>query len=1292
MSRTFRNKKRNLLLGSGIGIALFSVLFFSPLGVELLRLGIETASSEAVTITASSGRLFDTFTFTGIKIGEQADGATLKTLQVHWEPRALLRGEVRIKEILADGFYLKEEDINKNKSKIETKQSAYFYAPFLQIILDKFLLTNFFYDRGIDSDGDPNTSFIFDSIELSVIADKEGIHLHGLEADGADMALSLAGEMTIGESPQIELGGTFRFAGFSFHSMQGKLSLVGAVDEPEISLELIYPETLKVEGKFYDFTGNPSWQAQLLAQDFDLSLWIEDCPQIIVHKGEAAMKGDLAHYEGHALFHGSWGFYDNFALEGDLWGNEDFINFITLALRRQQSIIEAESGWISWQDFFDLKGTIIAKNIDTAFFASDIKGNINGKFYTEAGFVGDNFKGIFEDIDLHGTLYSQPFSLTGNLTLHNSRLITESLRLTSGKVAGVADIRSGYIDWGKEGGWLANISLRQFDPISVFPQYGGRIDGEIESNGRFADEKNPLFASIQFRDIAGEVRGKKLQASGALTYHNTFLQSEGFSLQLGNTTLDIAEARFAAATDTEKKEERKIALRMDFHSPALEEILPEGKGSITCNADIHGTEFHPVGSIQLRADKLSWQNFFLQKAKGVFQLREKSQKNSYGEIELNELRYADTSFQQFALQATGQAEKHRLHLSIDKGSVAGKSFSTAITVDGSLGFSPWIWQGKLSQGNIDFQQYGSWKQQGEAVFQLQNRACLAENIAFRSNLASISTSISASAPSVDKENGWQWQSQAQIAKMELKQWQDVLHLPVDIAGPFSAQLSVNGENFLPVSGEFSAVFPHTVVAMEDLFSQGEAIEFTDGSIQGRLENGLLHMNGGFKEKRGGNLQYRLAMGEEGNLFSDTAPLVGEILCKNLDIDVLGNFFSYGQPFGNLQAELFVEGVLSAPKLSGRVALDGGVGLLSQGISLKNIEVNLNADSAKTYLSGRASSGKGFVTIDGQLNYSGNTFLADFFIGGDNFLAVDLPEYSFVVDPDMQFTGDLQKGRLSGNVSVVSGIIAPNYLPDTISVSDDVVLVRKGERAVSGWQLSMDMGVDLGKDVAIDGYGVSGKLGGVIQVKMEPEEPLSGTGTLTLNQGKFAMYGRSLDITRGNIIFSGGPMDNPGVDIRAQKTMSSKRTLKEGYTVGVDVSGLVQNLHYNLFSIPAMSQTEILSYMILGHSLAGTNAGDESILTAAMEALEVKGGSALLGEFGKILSFDDVHLEGSVQKKDVSLVVGKRLTKDIYVGYDINMYSQRGEFWVRYDLGKGFSVQTFSSSQSTGADLQFSFDR
>ena len=58
----------------------------------------------------------------------------------------------------------------------------------------------------------------------------------------------------------------------------------------------------------------------------------------------------------------------------------------------------------------------------------------------------------------------------------------------------------------------------------------------------------------------------------------------------------------------------------------------------------------------------------------------------------------------------------------------------------------------------------------------------------------------------------------------------------------------------------------------------------------------------------------------------------------------------------------------------------------------------------------------------------------------------------------------------------------------------------------------------------------------------------------------------------------------------------------------------------------------------------------------------------------------------------STVVGKKLTDNLFIGYDHNFFDQKGEFRLSYNLGYGFSAVTRSSANSNGADIFYSIDK
>ena len=284
-------------------------------------------------------------------------------------------------------------------------------------------------------------------------------------------------------------------------------------------------------------------------------------------------------------------------------------------------------------------------------------------------------------------------------------------------------------------------------------------------------------------------------------------------------------------------------------------------------------------------------------------------------------------------------------------------------------------------------------------------------------------------------------------------------------------------------------------------------------------------------------------------------------------------------------------------------------------------------------------------------------------------------------------------KLSGTVKIPAAQITPEEMTSSVTVSNDVILVNDGEEVREPyWPLSIRLSVQLGEDVRIDGYGLKGRLAGGLELQDVPDSFLTATGGLDFIDSSFTIFGRSFEIERGRVLFTGGPIDNPGIDVRAQKKVSAEEAKGDGYVVGVDVNGLVQNLQFHLFSDPFMEDTDILSHLLVGHSLADSSEEENNILGAAAVALGVKGGSAIFQHVGDLFSVDDLHLEGTSEKEDISLVVGKRITKDLYFGYDINMFSQLGVFRVRYGLARGFSIETQTSTESTGTDILYTFER
>jgi translocation and assembly module TamB len=432
-----------------------------------------------------------------------------------------------------------------------------------------------------------------------------------------------------------------------------------------------------------------------------------------------------------------------------------------------------------------------------------------------------------------------------------------------------------------------------------------------------------------------------------------------------------------------------------------------------------------------------------------------------------------------------------------------------------------------------------------------------------------------------------------------------------------------------------------------------------------------------------------------SVISEQLPMTGEVTLKRVDLDFLAPLTDYLlEPTGKINGFFSLSGSVIQPRANGELSIvEGGIALPNQGVTLEDVKLTLSTEENGARLNCEASSGGGKLNVSGKVEYTETGILGDLTIRGKDFLLLSLPEYEIQITPDMRFLFSNEKGELSGTVKIPTAKVTPEEMTSSVTVSKDVVFVNGGEEIKEPhWPLSISLNVQLGQDVRIDGYGLKGRLAGALKLQDVPGSFLTATGELDFIDSIFTIFGRSFDIERGRVLFTGGAIDNPGIDVRAQKKVSAEEAKGDGYVVGVDVNGLVQNLQFHLFSDPFMEDTDILSHLLVGHSLAGSSAEENSILGAAAVALGVEGGSAIFQRVGDLFSVDDLHLEGTSEKEDISLVVGKRITKDLYFGYDINMFNQLGVFRIRYGLARGFSIETQTSTESTGTDILYTIER
>jgi translocation and assembly module TamB len=373
-----------------------------------------------------------------------------------------------------------------------------------------------------------------------------------------------------------------------------------------------------------------------------------------------------------------------------------------------------------------------------------------------------------------------------------------------------------------------------------------------------------------------------------------------------------------------------------------------------------------------------------------------------------------------------------------------------------------------------------------------------------------------------------------------------------------------------------------------------------------------------------------------------------------------------------------------PRVAGTVALaDGKATLPDVNVELEDVELALSGDGASgVAVEAHARSGGGSIGASGRLALADAGPEGRIAVEGDAFEVVDTVDAQVVVSPDLELTGA---------VTVPRARLTPRDTGESaVAPSGDQVIVAAGDEADRPTSRPFSAKVDLalGDDVNVDGYGLTGKLGGAVQIAEKPGEPTTGSGELRVEDGVYEAYGQKLEIRTGRVVFAGGPIAEPGVAIEAVRRPA------EGILVGARVRGVLTAPELSVFSEPPMPQQEQLSYLVLGRPLESASASESSAMSQAALALGLKGGNFVSERINKNLGLDAFGIESEPGEAptEAAFVIGKYLTPSLYVSYGIGLFEPVNTLKLRYAVSKRWRLVTESSSEASGGDVIYNIER
>ncbi|WP_417658037.1 translocation/assembly module TamB domain-containing protein [Pseudidiomarina aestuarii] len=403
---------------------------------------------------------------------------------------------------------------------------------------------------------------------------------------------------------------------------------------------------------------------------------------------------------------------------------------------------------------------------------------------------------------------------------------------------------------------------------------------------------------------------------------------------------------------------------------------------------------------------------------------------------------------------------------------------------------------------------------------------------------------------------------------------------------------------------------------------------------------------------------------------------------------------YREPFA--LGSIAISGSATAPKVEGSLEIAAKeIGFAESGLVLTNVKVLVADDGtgqSNLELNGQAESGQGWIAIGGTMNPLDKVL--NMTIKGDDFRVVQLPHATVDIDPDLTIQAADSSIRITGSVNIPYAYLEETDISTSVSPSRDVVLYQDGEQVESIeeqlYQVFADVRVTLGDNVKVSAFGFEGRLDGNLRLIEEPGRALTASGTIQVPQGQYVLYGQELDIQRGRLIYNGGPIDNPGLDLRVVRT-SASMTPGEEVTVGAQVGGTLIQPDFRLFSNPAMPESSILSYLVLGRG-PGAGSGNENMQLQALLLLGSQGTDAIGSQLQNVFGFDEFGLDSSSDPTETSFYIGKYLSPRLYVKYGVGLFENTNTFFVRYKLTERLLLESTASSIAQGGDIFYTFEK
>jgi translocation and assembly module TamB len=1021
----------------------------------------------------------------------------------------------------------------------------------------------------------------------------------------------------------------------------------GDLDTLPLNVDLTAPFRAEFRGAARQLTSHWNWAGNAKVADFDLRAWGGGNALGLI-SGELAVAGDATGFSARgsvmpaglgagafdALFEGAYANSILTAKRIDITHHGSGAHVTgagTIGIVDNGPRLDLKGDWREFR--WPLVGTDIAVRSATGNYA------LSGTW----------------PYDLRGSavlsvraLPTMPLKIDSQLA--KDRLIVRSANVTA--LDGQAQV-SGEVVWAPSQSWSVAGTATGINPGKLRPDLPGQLNFGFNAQGQSFTSDGDF--SVELRDIAGRLRGLVAHGGGKLARHSKAWEFSAVRVGLGQTNV---------ALDGKAGEE--LALKFTVDATDMSLLAPESRGELHARGTLGGTRRVPALTLSAHGKGLHHDGMSLESIDAEVDFDAGASHRSKIDLHARNFTFRERKLTALDLTLDGTTASHVMRLD-------AKAVGLAVQLQAAGGVDHGTWQGQLTGFNVD----------GSESLHLVLESPIGL-LASADHFHADRMCVHGQPGRMCLDGDWtaaHWTADLDAQDLPMSTLTAGLTPSIEYRGRLSVTASASGTGGQQPTGNLKADLVDAGLSHHTPSGKIELIKLGTGVVTVNATHAVIATDVSFDAGAVGMIKGRANISRTAARWEDL-PLEGEVHAQTAELGYVTLYFpEIDKASGRLDVNLAIAGTLGTPLIQGSIKLSNTeLDFFQINLALRQTELEANLHDNALDFAGSAHIGQGTLSAKGALAWRESLPYGQFHMEGTELRVADIPEAQIDASPKLDFNIKGRQITVAGSVAVPYAKIVPADLTGGVRASADEVLVGKQpENPNERFEVTSDITLSLGDKVSIDTLGLKARLTGSIAVHSGADDVTSGTGELSIEDGKYSAYGRQLDIQRGRLIFNGGVVEDPGIDIRAVKVFPD-------VTAGINVRGSLRQPRISYFSDPSLTQSQILSLLLAGGSLQSVQNRQNG---AAAQAI-AQGGAIIAQQLGSKVGIQDVGLESDLTN-DTSLVLGRYLSPRLYISYGMSLTQQLNTVKLRYTLSDRWTIKT-EAGQARGADLVYTIQK